>query len=107
MTERLAANPTPAFTPTSPSPSFSPTSSSPSGSKSGTKSKRGKANGEKANGVNGKEVDEAREVQRPLSPGRNEGGYSFGMSNGDNDNGWLEVGKKNKTSVTRTVSPIL
>jgi hypothetical protein len=36
--------------------------------------------------------DSTREVQRPVSPGRME-----------DDNGWLEVGKKNKATLTRTV----
>ncbi|KAG9099087.1 hypothetical protein FS749_002158 [Ceratobasidium sp. UAMH 11750] len=46
-----------------------------------------------ANGSAGKSVqgDNAREVQRPVSPG--------GM---EDDSGWLEVGKKNKATLTRT-----
>lgn len=38
---------------------------------------------------------EEREVERPVSPGA------------DGDNGWLEVGKKQKTNVVRNVSSLL
>lgn len=44
-------------------------------------------------GVNTSVDEEEREVARPLSPSGNE-------VEGD---GWLEVGKKNKVTVTRTV----
>ncbi|KAG8764572.1 hypothetical protein FRC12_008018 [Ceratobasidium sp. 428] len=46
-----------------------------------------------ANGPTSKsaQADNAREVQRPVSPG--------GM---EDDSGWLEVGKKNKATLTRT-----
>ncbi|KAJ1307722.1 hypothetical protein OPQ81_001811 [Rhizoctonia solani] len=45
------------------------------------------------NGQNGKTTagDNAREVQRPVSPDSRE-----------DDSGWMEVGKKNKTAITRT-----
>lgn len=36
--------------------------------------------------------ENTREVQRPVSPGQ------------EDESGWLEVGKKNKAAVTRTVS---
>jgi ubiquitin carboxyl-terminal hydrolase 10 len=50
------------------------------------------ASGNRANGQDG----EAREVERPLSP-----------SGDDSNDGWLEVGKKNKVTQTRTVSTIV
>lgn len=50
------------------------------------------------NDANGKPVqgENTREVQRPVSPGGQE-----------DESGWLEVGKKNKATVTRTVSYLL
>lgn len=39
---------------------------------------------------------EEREVERPLSPG-----------DVDNNDGWLEVGKKNKVTQTRIVCPLV
>jgi ubiquitin carboxyl-terminal hydrolase 10 len=99
VTDRLAANPTPATT----SRSLSQGPPSPPGPKAGSRSRKGNPNGTLPKGLNGVEQDDAREVHRPLSPGRNDGPYGLGINSGD-DNGWLEVGKKNKVSVTRTVS---
>lgn len=73
MTERLEANPTPAYSPPRKVP---------------RKPRQSDA-----------DEDEAVEVQRPLSPG---GGVGILNGTGEGEDGWMEVGKKNKVIATRT-----
>lgn len=79
VTERLEANPTPALA-----------SPSPKTPRRGQRAQNGKPAAEE---------EEAREVQRPLSPG---GSTALNGTAGEGEDGWLEVGKKNKVISTRT-----
>ncbi|KAG8912936.1 hypothetical protein FRC01_004822 [Tulasnella sp. 417] len=79
VTERLEANPTPALA-----------LPSPKTPRRAQRAQNGKPEGED---------EEAREVQRPLSPG---GSSALNGGSGEGEDGWLEVGKKNKVVATRT-----
>ncbi|KAG9016020.1 hypothetical protein FRB90_003812 [Tulasnella sp. 427] len=80
VTERLEANPTPALS-----------LPSPKTPRRGQRAQNGRPTGD--------DDEDAREVQRPLSPG---GSTALNGGSAAGEDGWLEVGKKNKVIATRT-----